>query len=387
MTPVYLDYAASAPVDPVVAEAMSACMTLEGNFGNPASRSHRFGWKAEQAVEKARGQVAQAIGAESREIVWTSGATESNNLAIKGVVEAALAKLAGPVHIITSAIEHKAVLDPCQWLARRPDVELTLLAPDADGLIRAEQVAQALRDNTVLVSLMSVNNELGTITDVAKVGRLLADHPAVFHVDAAQALGKLPVDVNQWQVDLLSLSAHKVYGPKGMGALYVRREPQPELQAQIHGGGHERGFRSGTLATHQIVGFGVAAELAIQQLEVDSGRIRELRDRLWQALQTLGGVFLNGHYESLSPNHLNVSFDAVDGEVLLASLAKIAVSSGSACNSASVAPSYVLKAIGRSDALAHAGIRFSVGRFTSSDDIDATIAEVQRVVRLLRGER
>lgn len=387
MTPVYLDYAAAAPADPAVASAMAECLTLDGNFGNPASRSHRFGWKAEQAVEQARRQVADVIAADPREVIWTSGATESNNLAIKGAVEAALKRCQGKVHIITSAIEHKAVLDPCAWLAQRDDVELTLLNPDADGLIHVQQVVDALQDNTVLVSLMAVNNELGTLTDIAAIGQSLADHDAVFHVDAAQALGKIAIDVAAWQVDLLSLSAHKAYGPKGVGALYVRRDPQPELEAQIHGGGHERGFRSGTLATHQLVGFGVAAELVRQQLTEDMAHVSALRDQLWQGLQAIGGVYLNGHIDHLSPNHLNVSFDGVDGEILLASLAKVAVSSGSACNSASVKPSYVLKAIGRSDALAHAGLRFSAGRFSQAQDIDAVVAEVTRVVGLLRGQR
>ncbi len=386
MTPVYLDYAASSPVDPAVAAIMADCLTLEGNFANPASRSHRFGWKAEQAVEKARRQVADVIQADPREIIWTSGATESNNLAIKGAVEAALEKASGPVHVITSAIEHKAVLDPCAWLQQRYGVEVTYLSPDADGMISPQQVASALQDNTVLVSLMAVNNELGTVTDSAAIGVLLQSHPALLHVDAAQALGKLDINVQQWQADLVSLSAHKGYGPKGVGALFIRREPQPALRAQIHGGGHERGFRSGTLATHQLVGFGVAAELVSQRLQQDQIHMRALRDRLWQGLQEIGEVYLNGHIDHLSPCHLNVSFDGVDGEILLASLAKVAVSSGSACNSASVEPSYVLKAIGRSDALAHAGLRFSVGRFTQADEIELVIEEVSRVVRLLRGD-
>lgn len=382
----YLDYAATTPADPRVAEAMAACLTLDGNFGNPASRSHRYGWQAEQAVEHARRQLADLLNADPREIVWTSGATESNNLAIKGVVEALRQKTPdAPLHIITSAIEHKAVLDPCAWLEKFHKVDVTYLTPDADGLIHPDQVLAALRDNTCLVSLMAVNNELGTVTDIEALGLVLKDHPALLHVDAAQAVGKVEVDVRRWNVDLLSVSAHKFYGPKGIGALFVRREPQVEIAAQMHGGGHERGMRSGTLPTHQLVGIGLAAQLVKEQLGEDKERIESLRDQLWQGLQTIGGVHLNGHPVQRTANHLNVSFDGVDGEILLASMAKVAVSSGSACNSATVAPSYVLKAIGRSDALAHAGLRFSLGRFTTAAEIDAVIAEVSRIVTLLRG--
>lgn len=382
----YLDYAATTPVDPRVADAMAGCLTLEGNFGNPASRSHRYGWQAEQAVEHARRQLADLLHADPREIVWTSGATESNNLALKGVVESLRQQEAtAPLHIITSAIEHKAVLDPCAWLEKHYKVEVTCLVPDADGLIQPQQVADALRPETCLVSLMAVNNELGTLTDIEAVGALLAEHRALLHVDAAQAVGKIEVDVQRWKVDLLSVSAHKFYGPKGVGALYVRREPQVKLAAQIHGGGHERGMRSGTLATHQLVGMGVAAEQAREQRVSDEQRISTLRDQLWQGLQAIGGVHLNGHPTQRSANHLNVSFEGVDGEILLASMAKVAVSSGSACNSATVAPSYVLKAIGRSDARAHAGLRFSLGRFTLAEEIDAVVAEVSRIVTLLRG--
>ncbi|MAK91430.1 MAG: IscS subfamily cysteine desulfurase [Oceanospirillaceae bacterium] len=387
MKALYFDYAATTPVDPRVAEAMAACLTMDGNFGNPASRSHRYGWQAEQAVESARRQLADLLNADPREIVWTSGATESNNLALKGVVEHLrdAEQVQGPLHIITSAIEHKAVLDPCKWLEKHQNVEVTLLTPDADGLIDPQQVKDALRDNTCLVSLMAVNNELGTITDIAAVSALLNDHPALLHVDAAQAVGKIPVDVKAWDVDLMSVSAHKFYGPKGIGALFVRREPQVKLAAQIHGGGHERGMRSGTLATHQLVGLGEAARIVAEEQATDEARIRALRNKLWQGLEAIGDVYLNGHAVHGSANHLNVSFAGVDGEILLASLAKVAVSSGSACNSATVAPSYVLKAIGRSDDLAHAGLRFSLGRFTSEDDIDAAIAEVSRVVTALRG--
>lgn len=387
MTPLYFDYAASTPVDPQVAQAMAACLTMEGNFGNPASRSHKFGWQAEQAVENARRLVAEVINADPREIVWTSGATESNNLALKGVVEAIRNKEPQrSLHIITSAIEHKAVLDVCAWLNRTYAVDVTYLTPDADGLIQVEQVQQALRDDTCLVSLMAVNNELGTVTDIAAIGALLKNHPAYLHVDAAQAVGKLAVDVRSWNVDLMSLSAHKFYGPKGIGALFVRREPLVPVAAQIHGGGHERGMRSGTLATHQIVGMGAAAGLVKDELETELPRLKALQQRLWQGLEALGDVHLNGHATQRSANHLNVSVGGVDGEILLASLAKVAVSSGSACNSATVAPSYVLKAIGLSDELAHAGLRFSLGRFSREEDVDAALAEVTRVVTLLRGQ-
>ena len=381
MKSLYLDYAATTPVDPRVAQVMASCLTLEGTFGNPASRSHRYGWQAEQVVENARRQLADLLAADPREIVWTSGATESNNLALKGVVEALREQDANkPLHIITSAIEHKAVLDVCAWLQTHQRVEMTYLTPDADGLIQPQQVSAALRDDTCLVSLMAVNNELGTVTDIAAIGALLKDHPAYLHVDAAQALGKVAVNVKDWQVDLLSVSAHKLYGPKGVGALYVKREPQVMLAAQIHGGGHERGMRSGTLATHQLAGLGEAARLVQEEQTADEARIRQLRDQLWDGLQALGGVYLNGHAQLRSANHLNVSFDGVDGEILLASLAKVAVSSGSACNSATVAPSYVLKAIGRSDALAHAGLRFSLGRFTTAEEIAFALTEVTRVV-------
>ena len=384
MNPIYLDYAATTPVDPRVAELMAQCLTQEGNFANPASRSHKFGWKAEQAVEQARRQLADLLCADPREIVWTSGATESNNLALKGVVEHLRQKNPQQaLHIVTSAIEHKAILDTCAYLESQ-GVEVDYLTPDADGLISPDQVAAALKPETCLVSLMAVNNELGTLTDIPAIASVLKGTDVLLHVDAAQAVGKMAIDVNQWQVDLLSVSAHKMYGPKGIGALYVRREPQVKIAAQIHGGGHERGMRSGTLATHQLVGLGEAAVLAQQEMADEIERIRQLRDALWQGLESFGGVYLNGHEEQRSAGHLNVSFDGVDGEILLASLAKVAVSSGSACTSASVEPSYVLKAIGRSDELAHAGLRFSVGRFTTREEIDATITEVGRVLSLLR---
>jgi len=385
MKSIYLDYAATTPCAPEVADAIAACLTQEGNFANPASRSHRYGWQAEQAVETARGQVASLIGADTREIVWTSGATESNNLAVKGFVEALRREQPqAPLHIITSAIEHKAILDTVAYLEAWHKVDVTYLAPNADGLIQPTQVADALTENTCLVTLMAVNNELGTVTDIPAIANILKRHKALLHVDAAQAVGKLEVNVNDWGVDMLSVSAHKFYGPKGIGALYVRRDPQVPLVSQIHGGGHERGMRSGTLPTHQLVGFGEAARLVSEQLAMDEARIRELRDRLWAGISELGDVWINGHPEARVANHLNVSFAAVDGEILLASLAKVAVSSGSACTSASVEPSYVLKAIGRSDQLAHAGLRLSVGRYTTEEEIDFAITEISRVVSLLR---
>ena len=385
MKSIYLDYAATTPCAPEVADAIAACLTLEGNFANPASRSHRYGWQAEQAVETARGQVASLIGADTREIVWTSGATESNNLAVKGFVEALRREQPQvPLHIITSAIEHKAILDTVAYLEAWHKVDVTYLAPDADGLIQPSQVADALTENTCLVTLMAVNNELGTVTDIPAIANILKHHQALLHVDAAQAVGKLEVNVNDWGVDMLSVSAHKFYGPKGIGALYVRRDPQVPLVSQIHGGGHERGMRSGTLPTHQLVGFGEAARLVREHLATDETRIRGLRDRLWAGITELGDVWINGDPEARVANHLNVSFAGVDGEILLASLAKVAVSSGSACTSASVEPSYVLKAIGRSDQLAHAGLRLSVGRYTTEEEIDFAITEISRVVSLLR---
>ncbi|MFY9179943.1 MAG: aminotransferase class V-fold PLP-dependent enzyme [Venatoribacter sp.] len=383
MTPLYFDYAATTAVDSRVAAAMASCLTLEGTFGNPASRSHKFGWQAEQQVETARRQLADCIHCDPREIVFTSGATESNNLAIKGVIEELRKTSNQTMHLITSRIEHKAVLDVCAWL-EKTGVEVTYLTPDADGIISPEQVAAALKPETVLVSLMAVNNEIGTITNIKAISQIVKKQGALLHVDGAQALGKVKVDVRDWNVDLLSISAHKFYGPKGIGALFVRREPQVKIAAQMHGGGHERGMRSGTLATHQIVGMGLAAELIQQNLETELAHYQALNQRLWQGLEQLGGVYLNGHPTQRTGNHLNVSIDGLDGEILLASLAKVAVSSGSACNSATVAPSYVLKALGRSDELAHAGLRFSLGRFTTTEQVDAAIAEVARVVKLLR---
>ncbi len=376
--PVYLDYAATTPVDPLVAEEMARHLTIDGVFGNPASRTHGYGWQAEAAVENARRQVAELIHADPREIVWTSGATESDNLAIKGVVEASGS------HIVTSTIEHKAVVDTCKWLEQR-GVEVTWLAPQADGRISLESVAAALKENTRLVSLMMVNNELGCITDIQSIGALLRQRGVLFHVDAAQAAGKMPLDVASLNVDLLSLSAHKVYGPKGIGALYVRRSPDVQVQAQMHGGGHERGMRSGTLATHQIVGMGVAAELARNELELEPARVENLRQRLWKGVSQLEGVTLNGSEQQRVPHITNISFAGVDGELLLMALKDLALSSGSACTSASVEPSYVLSALGVGHELAMSSLRFSIGRYTSEEDIDSAIELIHRTVGTLRG--
>ncbi|MGB3385844.1 MAG: IscS subfamily cysteine desulfurase [Marinomonas sp.] len=379
-TPVYLDYSATTPVDPRVAEKMMACLTPDGNFGNPASRSHLFGWRAEEAVEEARMQVAALIHAESREIVWTSGATEANNLALKGVAHAYRQK---GRHIITSMIEHKAVLDPCKQLEKE-GFEVTYLKPDSHGVIALSQVQEALREDTILVSLMHGNNELGVLTDIAAIGELTRANGVFLHVDAAQTTGKVAIDVNSMKVDLMSLTAHKTYGPKGIGALYVRRTPKVKLDAQIHGGGHERGMRSGTLATHQIVGMGEAFRLAGEEMEQDCARIEALRNRLWNALNELPGVHLNGDADARVAGVLNVGFADVDGEILLMSLTDIAVSSGSACTSASLEPSYVLRAIGLSDALAHSSLRLSVGRFTTEAEVDFAATTIKNAVSKLR---
>jgi len=379
-TPIYLDYAATTPVDPAVAQAMAKCLTLDGNFGNPASRSYRFGWMAEEAVDVARNQVSDALNCDPREIVLTSGATESNNLAIKGVAEGYAEK---GKHIITVNTEHKAVLDTCEYLEGQ-GFEVTYLAVQQDGLINLNELKNAMREDTILVSVMHVNNELGVIQDVQAIGEMCREQGILFHVDGAQSVGKIDIDLSTLPIDLLSISAHKMYGPKGMGALYVRRRPKIQLAAQIHGGGHERGMRSGTLATHQIVGMGEAIALAYQNLAQESKRITSLRESLWLGLSKIDDVLLNGHETQRVPGILNVSFAGVDGESLMMGLNDIAVSSGSACTSASLEPSYVLKAIGRSNELAHAGIRFSVGRFTTQEDIDYVITKVTDVVTRLR---
>lgn len=371
--PLYLDYAATTPVDPVVAEAMMNCLTLDGIFANPASRSHIYGWQAEEQVELARNHVADLLACDTREVVWTSGATESNNLALKGIFES----VGFQGHLITSVIEHKAVIDPALWLASR-GVEVTWLQPNAEGYISEEQVGAAMRDDTRLVSLMQVNNETGVVNPIAEIGRLCRQRDVLFHVDAAQAAGKVSIDVDVLNVDLMSLSAHKFYGPKGVGALYVRRAIQKQLRAQIHGGGHERGMRSGTLPTHQLVGMGEAAKL-VNELVDENLRIAKLRNQLWQGICNLIGVSRNGSAERVSPGHLNVCFEGVDGETLLLSMRELAVSSGSACTSASVEPSYVLKAMGLSDKAAHSSIRMAVGRFTTEQDIEKAIAHIRKV--------
>ncbi|MDC8832688.1 IscS subfamily cysteine desulfurase [Alteromonas gilva] len=380
---VYLDYASTTPVDPQVADGMAACMTMEGNFGNPASRSHRFGWMAEESVDIARNQIADLVNCDPREIVFTSGATESDNAAIKGVVEAS--DVDTP-HIITACTEHKAVLDTCEYLAKK-GAAITYLTPDPQGLISAQQVADAITADTVLVSIMHVNNEIGVVQDIAAIGEVCRAHKVPFHVDAAQSLGKLPINLAELPVELMSFSAHKCYGPKGIGALYVRRRPSTPITAQIHGGGHERGMRSGTLPTHQIVGFGLACELAGHKMDQESARLRGYTEQLWRQLAMLGDVHLNGDLNHRVPGIINISIGGVDGESLVMGLHDIALSTGSACTSASMAPSYVLTALGRSDELAHAGLRFSVGRYTTAEDIEHTIKRVSEVTHTLRQAR
>jgi cysteine desulfurase len=376
--PVYLDYAATTPVDQRVAAKMIPY--LSERFGNPASRSHAYGWAAEEAVELAREQVALLIGADPREIVWTSGATESNNLAIKGAAQ--FYKTKGK-HMVTVATEHKAVLDTMRELERE-GWEITFLPVLDSGLIDIDQFKDALRPDTVLASVMFVNNETGVIQDVAALGAICRSKGVIFHVDAAQATGKVAIDLSQLPIDLMSMSAHKTYGPKGIGALYVRRKPRIRIEAQMHGGGHERGMRSGTLPTHQIVGMGEAYHIAAKDMGVELERIRTLRDRLWAGLQAMEHVQINGDFERRTPNHLNVSFAYVEGESLLMGMKDIAVSSGSACTSASLEPSYVLRAMGRSDELAHSSVRFTIGRYTTAEEIDFTIARVSDVVSKLR---
>lgn len=364
--PIYLDYAATTPVDPAVAELMSKYLTMDGCFGNPSSRSHRYGWQAEEAVEEAREQVANLINADPREIVFTSGATESNNLAIKGAAQQYQEK---GKHIITLKTEHKAVLDTVEWMGEQ-GFDVTFLNVQANGMLDMELFAKTLRDDTVLVSVMLVNNEIGVIQDIKAIVSLCAERGILVHVDAAQATGKLPIDVRELGIDLLSISAHKFYGPKGVGALYVKRKPKVRLVAQTHGGGHERGMRSGTLATHQIVGLGEACRLAGEKLQAESERIFNLKQRFWQKVQSLPNVFVNGEQSATVAGIINISFAEVEGEALLMALKDVAVSSGSACTSASLEPSYVLRALGVEDELAHASIRFSFGRFTTEQDVD-----------------
>jgi cysteine desulfurase len=378
--PIYFDYAATTPVDPRVAQKMSECLLAEGNFGNPASRSHKYGWEAEEAVELARRQVADLIHADPREIVWTSGATESDNLAIKGVMH--FYKTKGK-HLITSRIEHKAVLDTCRHLERE-GFEVTYLEPGSDGIVTPDQVAKAIREDTVLVSIMHVNNEIGVVNDIAAIGEVCRARKVFFHVDAAQSAGKTDIDMEAMKVDLMSLSAHKMYGPKGVGALYVRRKPRIRLEAQMHGGGHERGMRSGTLATHQLVGMGEACRIAKAEMHEEQKRIGALRERLWQGLQDIEEVHVNGSIDKRLPGWLNVSFNYVEGESLIMSLSDLAVSSGSACTSASLEPSYVLRALGLNDEMAHSSLRFSIGRFTTEEDIDYALGKIHQAVSKLR---
>ena len=378
---IYLDYSATTPVDPRVAEKMMQCLTMDGNFGNPASRSHGYGWQAEEAIETARQQVADLVNADPREIVWTSGATESNNLAIKGAAHFYQGK---GKHIVTSKIEHKAVLDTCRQLERE-GFEVTYLDPTPKtGLITVEMVEAALRPDTIVVSLMHVNNEIGTITDIGAIGELTRSKGIIFHVDAAQSTGKVEIDLDKMKVDLMSFCAHKTYGPKGIGALFVRRKPRIRLEAQIHGGGHERGFRSGTLATHQIVGMGEAFRIAKEEGMAEQAHLKVLRDKLWNGLSSLEQVFLNGDAEQRIAGNINISFNFVEGESLIMALKDLAVSSGSACTSASLEPSYVLRALGLTDELAHSSIRFTIGRFTTEADIDFVIEQSKNAVNKLR---
>lgn len=379
--PIYLDYAATTPADPRVASKMMQFLTLDGTFGNPASRSHRFGWQAEEAVDVARNQIAELVNADPREIIFTSGATESDNLALKG---AAQAQRHRGQHIITSQTEHKAVLDSCRQLEKE-GFSVTYLSPQADGIITPEAVRAALRDDTVLVSLMHVNNETGVTHDIAATGALCRERQILFHVDATQSVGKLPIDLQTLPVDLMSFSAHKLYGPKGIGALYVRRQPQTLIDAQMHGGGHERGMRSGTLPVHQIVGMGEAFRLAREEMESESPRLAALRTRLWHGLRDLDGVTLNGDEQQRAPGILNLGFAGVEGELLMMALKDLAISSGSACTSATMEPSYVLRAMGLDEALAHSSLRFSVGRFTTGEEIDYAIALIHKALTRLRG--
>ena len=378
--PIYLDNGATTPMDPRVARKMSGCMTAEGEFGNPASTSHAYGWNAAELVEGAREQVAALIGADPRGVVWTSGATESDNLALKGVLDAA-----GGGHLVTTSYEHKAVLDTAKHLETQ-GVAVSYVAPKADGVVDPADIAAAIQEDTALVSVIHVNNEVGTVNDVAAIGRVCRDRGVPFHTDAAQSAGKLPLHVERDCLDLVSISAHKIYGPKGVGALYVRREPPLKLTAQMHGGGHERGMRSGTLATHQLVGMGEACRLAALDMEEEGRRLVSLRDRLWSHLKQLPGTQLNGCLERRLPGNLNVAFGGVDGETLLMALDDVAVSSGSACTSTTIEPSYVLRAIGVPDDLAHSSLRLTLGRFTTPCEVDFAATRIAEVVGALRGD-
>ena len=378
--PIYMDYSATTPVDPRVAEKMCDCLTPDGIFGNPASRSHAFGWAAEEAVETARRQIAELVNADPKEIAFTSGATESDNLAIKGAAQ--FYQKRGR-HIVTCKTEHKAVLDTCRQLERE-GFEVTYLDPEPNGLIDLRKLDAAIRDDTVLVSIMHVNNEIGVIQDIAAIGELTRERKTLFHVDAAQSTGKVHIDLERMPVDLMSFSAHKTYGPKGIGALYVRRKPRVRLEAQMHGGGHERGLRSGTLPVHQIVGMGEAFRIAREEMDAENARLLTLRHRLWDGLKGIEQVFLNGDEEHRVAGNLNVSFAYVEGESLIMALKDLAVSSGSACTSASLEPSYVLRAIGREDELAHSSLRFTLGRFSTAEEVDYAVAKIRGQVARLR---
>ena len=378
--PVYLDYAATTPVDPAVAAEMAKYLTIDGVFGNPASKSHRYGWEAAEAVDEARNNIASLINADSREIIFTSGASESDNLALKGT---ALANQGKKKHIIVNALEHKAILDTADFLESQ-GFEVTRLNPGPSGVFNPEDVEKAIRPDTFLVSIMHVNNEIGAVQDLKALAAVCHKHGVLFHTDAAQSAGKERIDVRDMDIDLMSLSSHKVYGPKGIGAIFIRRMPKVDLVPLIHGGGHERGYRSGTLATHQIVGMGEAFRLAKENFDTEIPRLRALRDRLWAGIEKVGGVRVNGSMEHRVATNLNVSFEGVDGDMLMVSLRNLAVSTGSACTSASVEPSYVLRAIGVSRELAHASIRFSLGRFTTEEEIDYAVGVIQKEVPELR---
>ena len=378
--PIYMDYAATTPVDPRVAGKMMQYLTPNGIFGNPASRSHKFGWQAEEAVDIARNQIADLIGADSREIVFTSGATEADNLAIKGAAHFNKAK---GKHIITCKTEHKAVLDTCRQLERE-GYEVTYLAPESNGILDLDKLVAAMRSDTTVVSIMHVNNETGVIQNIEKIGEMCRERGIVFHVDATQSVGKLPIDLSKLKVDLMSFSGHKIYGPKGIGGLYVRRKPRVRIEAQMHGGGHERGMRSGTLPVHQIVGMGEAYRIAKEEMATEMPRLLALKNRLWNGLKDIEEVYLNGSLEHSVPNILNVSFAYIEGESLMMALKDLAVSSGSACTSASLEPSYVLRALGLNDELAHSSIRFSFGRFSTEEEVDYVIKLIKDSIGKLR---
>ncbi|HIJ22700.1 MAG: IscS subfamily cysteine desulfurase [Gammaproteobacteria bacterium] len=378
--PIYLDNSATTPVDPRVAEVMMQFLTADTKFGNPASKSHAYGWEAEEAVERARREVAELIGADPKEVIWTSGATESDNLAIKGIAHFYHKK---GKHIVTSAIEHKAVLDSCRQLERE-GYEVTYLEPESNGLIDLDKLTAVLRDDTILVSIMHVNNEIGVVQNLQAIGKITREKKIFFHSDAAQSAGKVAIDVNAMNIDLMSFSAHKIYGPKGMGALYVRRKPRVRLEAQMHGGGHERGMRSGTLPVHQIAGMGEAFRIAREEMASEKVRLEALRDRFLKGIEEMEEVYVNGDLQQRVPGNINVSFNFVEGESLMMAINRLAVSSGSACTSSSLEPSYVLRAIGRNDELAHSSIRFTFGRFTTESEVDEAVSLVKEKVEKLR---